>query len=84
MKHLDFILSIYSFIYLFSFFFFSFLFFFLGGGAGGRRQKCKFPHLAKYQNGGGVLNLRQEKCDKSLNLLPILIYKVFFMEPQTP
>ena len=51
------------------------------GGWGG--QKCKFPHLAKYQNGGGVLNLRQEKCDKSLNLLPILIYKVFFMELHT-
>ena len=73
MKDIDFILSIY---------FISFSFF--GGGGGGGAQKCKFPHLAKYQNGGGVLNLRQEKCDKSLNLLPILIYKVFFMERHTP
>ena len=79
MKDLDFILSIYLFIL---FCFILLYYFFWGEGGGG--QKCKFPHLAKYQHWGGVLNLRQEKCDKSLSLLPILIYKVFFMELDTP
>ena len=30
-----------------------------------------------------MLNLRQEKCDKSIKLLPIMINKVFFMELHT-
>ena len=33
---------------------------------------------------GAGCHLRQEKCDKSLNILPILICKVFFMELHTP
>ena len=68
MKDLDFILSIYLFIY--------FIFFFLGVGA-----KVQISTSGKIPKWGGVLNLRQEKCDKSLNLLPILIYSVFHGTP---
>ena len=66
MKDLDFILSIYLFIF----------FFFLRGGG----KSANF-HIWQNTKMGGVLNLRQEKCDKSLNLLPILIYSVFHGTP---
>ena len=67
MKDLDFILSIYLFIYFI---------FFLGVGA-----KVRISTSGKIPKWGGLLNLRQEKCDKSLNLLPILIYSVFHGTP---
>ena len=79
MKDLDFF---YPFIYSFSYFI---PFFWCvcvcvcvcggGGGGGGGGQNTKM---------GAGCHLRQEKCDKSLNILPILICKVFFMELHTP
>ena len=54
--------SRFIFLFIYSFIYLNFIFFFFlgGGGGGGGWQKCKFPHQAKYQNGGGLLNLRQE------------------------